>query len=380
MIRKRSGKCDSLLFFVALLAIGCQKRPVVESENGHSLRSLHSVYRTDLCQKGVDAFSKTVHPHVRGDCLPCHDVGGLSGIPHSTADVEKSYSRILGYVNFSDLEHSFFVTKGGNRHCLKHGGSCKSTEEDIRSVLMQWWEQGQKECPNLGKYLSRPAPAPQTTNQQVVVFGLSHLTNEIGNSSFSVRIRREGDFYFLSHPRLVTPDSHARVSGLTVLINGKLVAGANAWSAVLAATDPASKEGVLLSGFPLRIPIEKGEGDEVSFAFANIEKIDPLSCRHLDTFEKVVMPELEERTCYRCHGGGPSTAPGEIEAKKYLDMNFSKDLLCKALLLRGNGKMVNDSPLIALPLRRALGHPQLIPLASEILPAWSDWIRSELGP
>jgi hypothetical protein len=74
------------LLFLSLFIAGC-------AEDSTQSRKESARYSTkpDLgCHEGVKAFSSTVHPLLRRDCLPCHDIGGIANKPHSVAEVEKS--------------------------------------------------------------------------------------------------------------------------------------------------------------------------------------------------------------------------------------------------------------------------------------------------
>src|SRR5436305_8993605 len=62
----------------------------------------------DACEVGIKAFGGTVHKLLRQDCTQCHDSGGM-GPAHSISDVAKSYSRILAYVDWTDMNNSRLV-------------------------------------------------------------------------------------------------------------------------------------------------------------------------------------------------------------------------------------------------------------------------------
>lgn len=365
------GRKFLVLSALLLLVTACDRGsiPIAPLSEHRRTRTV----RDTLCHHGVEAFSKTVHPHVRGDCLPCHDIGGMSGKPHSVEDVEKSYRYMLGYVNWSALDDSFLIKKGGNSHCKNYPqGKCVSTQEDMRRIIRAWWDAGQKDCPNMGTFVTRPEKIPKGGGK--MLFDLGHLVGGL-NARLTVEIYQEPNAYAIMRPRLKT-DKPVNIVSFQPLLNGKLQSASNGWTKIAAAISAHDPEGVLLSAEIVRIPMEL-EQDELSISIGKLEMRVDFSCSYPDKVRTHVLPVLSDRSCYRCHGGGPNNELGEIVAKTALDMTASEEALCLRLLERGSGRNKTDSPLISLPLRGLLGHPRVIPLSSEILPMWVEWIRAE---
>ena len=365
-------KHGSLVTFslVVLCSLGCQK--IREKHPLDSRLTCRGLGRDAVCQKGIDAYSNTVFPFIRKSCLPCHDAEGMANRPFAVSDLQISYDSVLRYQDFNAVASSYFVTKF-NPSTMNPN----VTQTDIEIRVKQWWDSGQKDCTNIGKFVTNPNPVPQTAAPSAIRFGLSDLVAGLGNASFEVSVRREGDSYTVEKPRLVTRDSPIHIAGVNILLNGSQKASANGWNSIKASIPSDERSGALLAACTLRVPVENGDKDEISFSFDSLEKRAPFSCKKLSVFQKDVLPVLRERSCYRCHSGGPEHAPGEEQAKKALDMELADEALCLKLLSRGNGTNSVDSPLIALPLRGIFGHPRAIALSSEVLPAWSDWIDGE---
>lgn len=358
-----------LFLFLLLVLFSCARQEW--SSWGPNTSS--SLLLDSECEKGITAFSQTLHPLLRRDCLPCHDTGGISGKPHSVADPEKSYTRMVGYVDWSQIDSSYLVKKGGNRHCLKYeGGKCQTTEEDLRQVLKQWWEMGQKECPNFGAYVTQPEVISKPS--QTLHFDLSRYVAGLGPIALTVQVETLEGRHLLSRPRLKGHTAAVSIEGLKILKNGKLQNEENHWELVKASVLPG--ESPLLSADILELAKES-EADEISVGLKNLKKRDSFHCQHLETFRKDVLALLPRGACYRCHGGGSTEEAGEPIAKMALNLDGTDEELCQRLLLRGSTRYATSSPLIALPLHGALGHPRALPFASEVLPAWTKWVSLE---
>ena len=325
------------------------------------------------CHKGLQAYQNTLHAHLRKDCLPCHDTGGLADKPHSVSDPETSLQRIIAYVNWSDIPKSYLVKKGGNGHCHDHGGTCTSTEAVIEEQLKTWWEQGQKECPNFGNVVTAPLALPTDEIPRVLSYPLASQVPEITGAKLELRARYEEGAYVLDQPRLMTKKTGVKIQGLSIAVNGRWQAGANSWQRVRARVAP--QDSPLISTTTLRVAKDRDE-DTLAIGIQTLSPTDAFDCHEWERFRKEVLPVIANRDCYRCHGGGPSAYPGTA-AKERLNMAVDESSLCRNLLGRGNGMSAIDCALISLPLRGTFGHPREIPLAAEILPSWEEWIRAE---
>ena len=364
-MKYRSAFVLSGVFF---LCVGCNR--TVEKHSLDFGLTCKAVGRDATCSKGIDAYSNTVFPLIRKSCLPCHETGGMANRPFATSDVQTSYQSVLRYQEFNAIVTSYFVVKGGAMVPTV-------TPQDLETSVREWWDNGQKDCTSIGNFVTKANPAPQTPEALVIRFSLSDLAPQIGNASFAVSVRLEENAYVIEKPRVINPDSAIHLAGVGVLLNGRPEQSANGWNSIEASLPRGPKGGALLSACTLRIPVENGEKDVISFSFDTLEKREPFACKNLSLFQKNVLPVLQERSCFRCHSGGVGHEIGEEKAKKMLDMDINDETLCLALLSRGSGKNSVDSPLIALPLRGMLGHPRAIPLSSEVLPSWTDWIQSE---
>jgi hypothetical protein len=375
-----------LIGLLLLVACGKEKGAVAPSPVPHAF---HPSPRTG-CQQGIDAFGKTLHVMLRTYCAHCHDTAG-PGPAHSVDDVQQSYAAIMGYVNWSDMDNSYLVTKGGNLHCLhEYGYDCKMTGTDIQAQLHAWWDQGQKSCPAGGKYVSKPAavpsPLPSGSDFAPIEWDLNAL---VDGATLDAEIQQFADsrgqtYYLVRKPRLNTPKHTLHVENIAFLVNGKLDSFANEFSMVQATVPPL---GDVVEGDPSPYPVlsssvamvmqDQAGKDELSVTFETLDAATAPVCKHLDMYRQSVVPAVAARGCYSCHGGGDEHLAGRPPANQMMNMDGDDAAVCATLLLRANGMIASDAPLISYPLRGTFGHPIVFISPDEILPDWSNWIAAE---
>ncbi len=339
--------------------------------------------RSTACESGLNAFKTQLHPILRNNCATCHDTDSI-GIPapaHSVQDSGVSYISILPFIDFMAPMQSTIIKKFQTKHWEKWPvtTNISVTESELADALKNWWEMGQKSCPNAGKILSSPTALPMEMKVNEVSQLRWSLPN-LPNAYFEMEVVALGennvvDLFQLWKPRLVTPDKTLYVEGVHLLKNGEEVPGANNLSFVKATVN-ASKTPPVLSITTLLLL--KRRDTLLQLSFDELKEATPKNCHSTDLFKKNLLPIYEKRDCYYCHGGGPKKEVGMEKAKARFSMDLaSEEELCNSSLQRANGKRIDQTPLIALPLDRANGHEWILPRPSEIFPNWSEWIRSE---
>lgn len=391
----RARQAIGLAFLLVLAGCGDRKISSVSGEPIDAIDSLPVNRGSRGCDNGVKAFEASVHKLLRQDCIGCHDTGGI-GPAHSVAEPQKSYGRILAYVDWRNIDGSRLVTKGGNQHCLQHpGGKCTSTQADIKRVLKEWWENGQKDCPNVGRFVTKPVPVPDPLPKgpgaATMRWQLGSIDPSLAGASLEMEIlqgTRAGRVeYVLRKPRLTVGKEPVRFSSVNFLVNGKHDYFASVYTLLDAHISlPLAPEGSTLSPVPVlsSVPVIVGQdqptGDEISLAFEMVEVAPNPDCRHIAAFENDVLPVFQARRCYSCHGGGPDNLTGRAPANEAFPMRLSMAKLCSASLQRSGVRFQTDSPLISFPLKGSMGHPRVLLGTSEIHPAWTDWLRAEKLP
>lgn len=331
------------------------------------------------CDSGIKAFEASLHKLLRNDCIGCHDLPAnpqVSAPPHSVENAHTSYYYNISYVDWTNIENSKIMRRVAEAHWKgKPGGTSKTTEDDMRKVLKAWWEGGQKDCPSLGKFVSKPTTlAGDFSNWKRVPVSLPNESDALKDAKISVEIKVENNSYYLRKPLIEGAKLPVRLKRIYAILNGK--GFDTPLDLVQATVEPeGSGSTSVLSAYTTAIPVETTQTDVLSFGFDDLKAVPKFECKNFEGFQKHVLPELKLRSCYNCHGGNGKT--GEMVAKTRLNMDVPEKDLCRALLTRGNGQYVVESPLIAYPLSGVNGHPPVIPHSGEVLPSWIEWVRSE---
>ena len=350
------------------------------------------------CEAGLQAFRGTVHNFVQTSCTRCHGGAG-PGPGFAVPNAEESYRQILRYVNFNDVGASRFVEIGGNYHCFNaYGFDCGvQTPEPVRAAVESWWRGGQEGCPEAGNFFSADVaiPAnlpPRGENYVMLRFDLSSLGEEFYGVFLELEAQKFADAtpdyrgaYRFRRPRLATPEHTIALRGLRVLVNGHWDTLADRYVMIdtvvsphAMPTNPAQALPFpVLSSDPLIVPIEKTGLDRISVSFDAIALAPERQCRSLETFTRRVLPVLEARSCFHCHGGGTQNSGGVGTAVQRMSLAGTHAEICKTALERIDFMTPRSSPWISFPLRGVFNHPRLITSPAEIFPAWTDWIQAE---
>lgn len=351
------------------------------------------------CGPGLESFRQTVHPFVRQNCVKCHSADPSSkyqGPPFAVVDAAQGYGDLLKRVNFADIPSSRLVVKGGNHHCLDpYEFECGiNSPNQVIPVVRAWWDQGQQTCPDSGKFFSPaiaiPADLPPRGDRFARMrFKLDTIGTSFAGAELQFEIQKFADptsdrpgAYRIRRPRLVSPRRHLRVAAIRVLINGIWDPLADRYVTVdrIVGKQAMSAGGLDGEQFPtlaadsLIILQDKNQGDTISVSFEALEAMfDPPTCAAMPAFKSQVLPVLQARACLHCHG----SSGVDPRAKAVLDLGGSAEAVCASALERSDLNLPTASPWVAYPFRGLFGHPRVIPSASEVFPAWSEWMKLE---
>jgi hypothetical protein len=357
------------------------------------------------CQAGVTAFTNSVHALIRTHCTHCHDVNAdiRQGPPFAVADPADSYSRVSRLVNWDDPNSSYFITKGGNRHCVGYGYDCATGAPELEAALNSWWTSGESTCPRLGNFFTAQLPLPANLpvgrdNWVPMRFDLSNVDPSLDQALFEIEVQHfaapadpSPGAYRFRKPRLASVLNPVHLKGIRVLVNGKWDSFADAYVpleiTVGSAPIPADARKPLphpvLSADPLIVTEDKPSGDVISIAFEGLNAVAQAPrCKALTLYQSNVAPTLKARNCYYCHSGGDQNLPGDDSNGALSRLSFAGTdaALCSRLLQRVTPWNPQISPLISYPLKGSWEHPRIIPSVSEVSPSWTDWINAELAP
>jgi uncharacterized membrane protein len=82
---------------LAVLAAACSSAPSAASDGGNASAC---VAATSCPDAGAPSYASVVQPIIAGECLACHDTGGIAGYDESTyAKVAAQASAMLDQVN-----------------------------------------------------------------------------------------------------------------------------------------------------------------------------------------------------------------------------------------------------------------------------------------
>ena len=349
------------------------------------------------CAQGLAAFTATVQPFVRQNCVHCHSTqtSNPHGPTFASEDASANYTDLLRRVNFNDLSKSRLVVTGGNHHCLDVWGfECNiNSPAQVLPIVQAWKDQGQAQCPEAGKFFSTPLPVPADLphGEQFVKmrFSLASLGTSYAGVELQFEIQKFADAspdypgaYRIRKPRLVTPRKNLRVAGIRILVNGLWDPLADRFTAIDRGVGTQAMGNGALDGdqFPalasdaLIVLQDRAQGDAISVSFDALDVlVDPPTCAALPLFKTQVYPVLQTRACFHCHGGSGV----DPRAKAVLDLSGSVETVCARALERSDLALPTASPWVAFPFRGVFGHPRLIPTASEVFPSWSQWMNEE---
>jgi hypothetical protein len=372
---------------------------------GFAVRSeAHRIVDPAQCQAGVTAFTNSVHQLIRTHCTHCHDVNAdiRQGPPFAVADPGDSYSRVSRLVNWNDPNSSYFITKGGDRHCVGYGYDCATGAPELEAALNAWWTNGESSCPRLGNFFTAQLPLPQNlpVGRDTWVplrFDLSDIDPSLDQALFEIEVQwfsqpasPSPGAYRFRKPRLASVLNPVHLKGIRVLVNGKWDSFADAYVpleiTVGDAPIPSDPKKPLphpvLSADPLIVTEDKPTGDVISIAFEGLNAVaQSPRCKSLSLYQSNVVPTLKARNCFFCHSGGDQNLPGDDSRGAVSRLSFSGTdaTVCSKLIQRVTPWNPQISPLVSYPLKADWEHPRIIPAVDEVSP-WYDWINAELAP
>lgn len=350
---------------------------------------------------GFEAFKKTLYPYVRANCKACH---GANQAPFfAVSDEEEAFQYSKNYVDFSQLDRSIFLERVTNGH--SGGPETQTDGSEMLSILEEWkrlWHQN----PN-------PVPSPQRTVSSQVSLPVEVLPEgsqswgtlqfDLAKSSpyrldlekvyFEIKVRRFGlDALQFTRPRLGTAQKAIRVEDLNIHVvspEQSVASNRNRYQSLKRTIQPGRLPSQM--GEPLLFPVLSSRAEirvledgvdfsqiKISVSFKTIEAIQAgTQCRNLKDFKLDVYQLMLDRNCVYCHGGGPRGLAGRSPAKDYFDLSLSPEEVCRKSLQWIDVDAPSESALLTYPLWGEGGHPKILPFVSEVVPFWTDWIRSE---
>ena len=198
----------------------------------------------DSCPDGIAAFNKNLYtPILRQNCIECHDQNG-DGPPHSTADVNASYALIKTYVDFAQIDKSRIISRVKSQHWLNYDPKATGTTVDLMTAALQnWFDQGEKSCPNSATAQSSMTLIPTTLpvypddHFTTLTWKLDSLGSAFVGSQFSVDIQIFSAAtsttlaaYRLKQPRFASLKPGVKIGGVQLYLNQKLQVTSNAWA------------------------------------------------------------------------------------------------------------------------------------------------------
>ena len=117
----------TLLVLLAFAATGCGlgKKSTAIAE-----QSLTSSAGTG---PSITAFSTTLYPYVRANCVSCH--GSTQSPKFAAADVHSAYDAAITVVSFDHPELSTIVRKSADGHC---GSACTTDGSAVKKLILDW--------------------------------------------------------------------------------------------------------------------------------------------------------------------------------------------------------------------------------------------------
>lgn len=363
-----------------------------------------SVFRgaDDTCPDGIAAFTKNLYtPILRQNCVECHDENG-AGPPHSTADVNASYALIKTYVDFAQIDKSRIVSRVKSQHWLNYNPKATGTTVDLMTAALQnWFDQGEKSCPNSTTPQSSMTLVP--TNLPVypddhfmtLTWKLDSLGSAFVGSQFSVDMQMfvaasstTPAAYRLKQPRFASMKPGVKIGGIQLYLNQKLQVTSNAWAtinaeigghiaAAKATGDDVFTTAPILSPRHVILLQDQPTGDSLSVAFTGLQFTTAPTCKSLATFQAKILPVIQQNSCVICHSLASQNAIG---AGQFLNFAVADDVACALARERSDFVHPANSVFFLLGFTEALDHPPAINLPASFTQDWANWVKSEIAP
>lgn len=342
------------------------------------------------CDEGFESFKATVYPKIRQDCIKCHNGQKPDAPAFAGSDPFKSYDQLSSYMNFTKIEESQLVIRAGNGHC-----GLETCEENSGAEMLElakkWVDGGEIKCDRNGKFFtpeqSLPSALPTAAEGfKTLKFPLDSISAELKGMTFYIDIQNylnstesaKGAFR-LRAPRIVGGKNSIFIKDVKVLINGRFDPIYNEYSGINRVIPffPVKMEGAtsatpILSGQTMIVLKDDIQNPKISISFVAIEtKTDVPTCESVDRFKSLVMPLIGTYNCQSCH-----QANGDSLGKQIFNAKLSADKLCQVSSALLDPSYVMISPLVTVPLKGLVKHPQLTEAQSyEYVNAVRNWLN-----
>ncbi|MGE3975431.1 MAG: hypothetical protein AB7F59_12980 [Bdellovibrionales bacterium] len=327
-------------------------------------------------QDGMKAFEQTAFPFLVRNCGECH---GVRQAPlFAVADLTKAYPVARRFANFQMPASSKLVERSQNGHCGLT--NCMTDGREMTRLITEW-AKGEVDLPQNRIRTQevvipdlQPGPFVKLTfdlaQLQPVQTGLQGSKLELEIAAYTV------DSILIRRPRIRAANNVAiYVRDLEIELNAQRLTNQRFKS--VDQTIGAAVDAAVLSSEKLLIgtPVS---GSKLRLSFAAIKGTTALvNCKKPEMFQAQVLPIMELRNCFYCHGGGPQQSTGIQAAVSMWDMRKPALELCKGAVQRANFAQPLRSPLIWFAVGNEDTHPKSIPFVDEVVPDWTSWIEAE---
>ncbi|HXH75007.1 MAG TPA: hypothetical protein VNJ08_08580 [Bacteriovoracaceae bacterium] len=303
-------------------------------------------------EASIDAFTKTVYPITRANCINCH----MTQTPTSAhQNPQVALNAIVSQfkVNFDNIPASRLVRKlrDEGHNCW---GDCNKNADEMQDAIEKWALTIKQieaaavpvpaaEAPVVIKSIiteSSRSIATELLDPKNKVNLITSITFDISaylgfpNAYFVIDVIEYDEYsYKFSKPRIKTPTENVYVSNVKILINGKYDPQ-NALYTVIEKTTTAADR--ILSASAMVAFKDKGPDiDQLSISFDKLRLVTTQTQSHV-AFEDTVY-QVTRANCSSCHSG--TTPAGHASP----DVSMAHDVVISRSLV--NFTTVTNSPL-----------------------------------
>jgi len=327
-----------------------------------------------FAQEGMKSFQQTAHPFLIKNCGECH---GVRQAPlFAVKDLEKAYPVARRLTNFFVPADSKLVERSKNGHCGLD--NCMADGTEITALITEWAKaegdlpENRVRTKELVIPELKPGPFVKLTfdlsQVQPPQVGLQNATVELEVAAYST------DSLIIRRPRIRAGQMAIYVRDLEFELNNKRLASVR--FKTLDQMVAISNDAPALSSEKVLIEMPQA-GSTLRLSFGTLYGTQStVACKKPVIFQSQVVPIMQLRNCFYCHGGGPNQSAGTRPALDMWDMRKTEDL-CKGAVQRINYANPLRSPLIWFAVGNEDTHPKSIPFIDEVVPDWTGWIEAE---
>jgi hypothetical protein len=325
-------------------------------------------------QDGMKAFAATAHPFFVKNCGECH--GARQAPLFALNNVEKTYPVARRLANFLVPGDSRVVERSMNGHCGMT--TCMGDGKELTALITEW-AKSESDMPSTRIRTQEVLiPALQAGQSTKLVFDLESVQpSQVGLQGSKLELdvsAYSDDSLLFRRPRIRSGVLSVYIRDVELELNGMRLASVR--FKTIDQTVAQGADAPVLSSEKILIA-RPADGSKLRVSFGTLFGTQNLvACKNQVQFQNKVLPIMQLRNCYYCHGGGERQLPGISPAVDMWDMRKTTDL-CRGALQRSNFSQPMRSPLIWFAVGNEETHPKSIPFLDEIAPDWTNWIESE---